>query len=248
VAAWASFLGVTLPLVEQRLAAQGQAPPSTITVLWCKFAEGKLRFTIGDRSTDLPFSGWARTLRPPPFVCPHTGVRTFHLARTDDGRIAASEQILRCEVSGRRALRSEMAVCAMTGKTVLAELTRTCSVTGARVLAADMATCAMCGQQVSPTAIRKDRCSACRGLRPVGKADPRMARVLHEHPALDRWGGWRISETAAVYILTANGWIKRLLVVVDKDSLELKLLARGNRFLPHWDYVEPQQHGFVLRE
>ena len=39
------------------------------------------------------------------------------------------------------------------------------------------------------------RCSACRSLAPVRKDDPRMARLLDEHPLLDRWPRWRIAET-----------------------------------------------------
>jgi hypothetical protein len=75
-----------------------------------------------------------------------------------------------------------------------------------------------------------------------------MARLLDEHPPLDRWRNWRISETATVYILTASGWFNRLLVVVDKDSLELKCLATGSRLRVGWSVVEPSRYDYVLRE
>ena len=75
-----------------------------------------------------------------------------------------------------------------------------------------------------------------------------MARVLHEHPLLDRWHRWRISETATVYILVAAGWFRKLLAVVDKDSLELKMLGTTNRLTTGWNVVEPSQHEHTLRQ
>lgn len=227
----------------------GDDPLEVLTraALWCKFAEGKLRFAVGDDSADLPFSGWSRTLGPPPFVCPYTGTSTFHVAATDDGRIVAAEKIEVCAESNRRMLGDDLETCSLTGRRVAAELIETCPVSGRRVLGSQMVECRACRQRVSPSTIQRSRCAACRELKPVTKADPRMARVLHEHPLLDRWSSWRISETATVYVLTAAGWLKRLLVVVDKASLELRHLATGNRILGGWHPVEPGQYEYVLR-
>ena len=60
------------------------APPRQmdVAVIWCKYARGKLRFSIHGSVVDLPFSDWARLLTPPPFVCPHTGIRSYHIAAT----------------------------------------------------------------------------------------------------------------------------------------------------------------------
>ena len=224
-------------------------PPEllTTTAVWCKFVEGKLRFTVGEESADLPCGGWSRTLRPPPFVCPCTGSSTFHLAAIDDGRIVAAEQIEPCAETGRRMLRDDLVTCSATGRRVVPELIETCPVTGRRLLGNAMVECATCRQPVSPATIERNQCAACRQLQPVSKADPRMARLLDEHPPLDGWRNWRISETATVYILTASGWFKRLLLVVDKDSLELKLLATGSRLLSGWNVAEPSQYDYVLR-
>lgn len=224
-------------------------PPEVFAkaALWCKFAEGKLRFAVGEDSTDLPFSGWSRTLRPPPFVCPYTGTSTFHLAATDDGRIVAAERIEICAESNRRVLGDDLEVCSLTGLRVMAELIETCAVSGQRLLGSQMVECRTCRQRVSPTAIQRGQCTACAALQPVNKADPRMARVLHEHPSLESWSSWRISETSTVYILAAAGWLKRLLVVLDKTSLEMRHLATGNRVLAGWKRVEPQQYEHVLR-
>jgi hypothetical protein len=225
-------------------------PPEVVTaaVLWCKFAEGKLRFVVGEVSADLPFSGWSRTLRPPPFVCPCTGTHTFHLAATDDGRIVAAEQIEICAETNRRVLAGELVSCSVTGRRVMPELTEICPVSGGRVLSSHMAECRTCRQRVSPATIQRSQCEGCRGLQPAGKGDPRVARVLHEHPPLNRWHGWQISETAGVYILSATGWLRRLLVVVDRASLELKHLATSSRLLAGWHPVDPAQYQQVLRE
>jgi hypothetical protein len=85
-------------------------------------------------------------------------------------------------------------------------------------------------------------------MKSVKKADPRMARVLHEHPALDRWRHWRISETSRVYVLVARGLLRRLLIVVDKETLELRHLATGSRLSGGWTIVEPDQYAYALRE
>ena len=128
------------------------------------------------------------------------------------------------------------------------ELTEACPVSGRRLLRTEMVRCRCCQQRVSPQVLERSQCLACRRLKAVKKADPRMARVLHEHPALDRWRRWRISETSRVYVLVATGWLKRLLVVVDKESLDLRHMATGSRLSPRWTVVEPTQYGYVLRE
>jgi hypothetical protein len=123
----------------------------------------------------------------------------------------------------------------MTGMRVLAELTKTCPVSGQRVLGRLLVPCGRCGQQVSPAAVKNGRCAACRRMRPVARSDSRLARLLKEHVELDGWRWWRMTETAEVYVLVGSGWLRQILVVADKDTLALKLLATGNRFLPAWN-------------
>jgi len=235
-------------LAEARLVGSGRPERISTTVLWCKYARGKLRFTVDEHAADLAFSDWARRLEPPPFVCPHTGQSTFHLAATDDGRIVAADRIETCSETGRRLLADEPVTCEATGRRVAGELAVVCPVTGQHVLQRETVRCGTCGQAVGPASLEQNVCAACRRLEPVTKADPRMARVLDEHPHLDRWNRWRIAETATVYVLTAAGWLKRLLVVVDKESLELRLVATGGRFRSGWREVEPSQYEFVFRD
>jgi len=238
--AFSQFLRHGLPELD-RVAAAGGPTPERITIVWCKYAEGKLRLNVGGQTLDLPFAGWAKTLQPPAYVCPHSGLSTYHLLPLDDGRIVAAEAVARCEETGRRALESELVVCAATGKRVLAELARTCPVTGTRLLASQMVACNTCGELVAPAALKRGQCLACRTTHTVSKDDPRMARLLDEHPELDRWRNWRIAETATVYVLQASSWLRRLLVVADKQTLEVRRVAMAGRFQSNWTVAEPEQ-------
>jgi len=224
-------------------------PPEQIDVaaIWCKWASGKVRFTIGALSADVPFAGWARTLEPPPYVCPATGVKTFHVGATDDGRIVAAERIGVCDQTGRRTVVDELVTCSATGRRVLAELADVCPVTGKPVLKNEMIPCATCAQRVAPAAVAGGECAACRGLAPVVRTDPRLSLILDRHPVLESWRHWRMAETARVFVLTARGWLRRVLVVVDKESLDLKRGARGHRLLAGWQPVAPDQYDCVLR-
>ena len=65
--------------------------PLAVAIVWCKYAEGKLQFTIGEGTAELPFAGWARTLAAPPFVCPVSRRESFHLAATDDHRVTVAD-------------------------------------------------------------------------------------------------------------------------------------------------------------
>ncbi|MCS7305722.1 MAG: hypothetical protein NZ602_11535 [Thermoguttaceae bacterium] len=219
-----------------------------IATVWCRFIEGKLRFSIGSATADLSFSGWMQTLQAPPYICPYTGRPTYHLAATDDGRILDASAVGRCEVSGRRVPVDDLVRCSWTGKRVAKELIDFCSLSGQAVLRTELCSCSICHQKVSPAALQHGICSACRGLQTVSKADPRMARLLAEYPTLDRWHHWQLAETQSVYVLRASGLWKKLLLVVDKETLELRHLATGNRLQTRWRTVEPGQYSFVLRE
>ncbi len=206
-------------------------------IIWRCFAEGKLRFTIGDQSTDISFADWAERLKPPEFICPETGVKTYRVAKTDDGRMAAAEEIVTCERTHCRMLRNETVVCNITGQRIAANLAEPCPITSEPVLRQHMVVCSICGMSVSPTAIQEDRCQACATVVAVKKSDPRMCLVLSEHPGLDRWRRWRLAETPQAYVLEARSLTQRLLAVVDKQSLEVRRLARRNRFQSAWTEI-----------
>ena len=209
------------------------------TIIWCKHVQGKLAFTIGSATAELPFQGWAQCLctgaqTPPPFVCPETGAEGYRVVATDDGRMTVDSAIGVCDQSGRRVLRTDLHECSATGQRVLEEFLAVCPVAQKKVLQSALVSCSMCRQAVSPLSIRNERCAACRGIRAVSKDEPRMARVLGEYPNLDRWRKWSMAETDRVYILIASAFTQRMLIVVDKETLDVVHSARSGRLLGRW--------------
>jgi hypothetical protein len=71
--------------------------------------------------------------------------------------------------------------------------------------------------------------------------DPRLARILGEYPKLDRWPHWQLAETASVYVLTARSLLRRLLLVLDKESLQATRVAEGFRLARQWPEIPPAQ-------
>jgi hypothetical protein len=218
------------------------------TVVWCRYAEGKLTFTIGSKSVEVAFAGWARLLAdrrvlPPPYACPLSGLSSYHLAATDDGRITVAEAIATCAESTRRVLLQDLECCAASGRRVLPSYLETCPVTGQRVLGTRFQTCGMCRQRVSPQALQGDRCLACESLSTASAADPRLARVLGAFPKLDRWRRWKIAETRTVQILVGTSMFRRLLVVLDRQSLDVLHVASGARCSSRWTATTEVQRG-----
>jgi hypothetical protein len=250
----AEELGRMVAVARQRAAAclattEAGGPTDCIltTLVWCPFAAGKLRFTVGTSAAELPFRGWAGALVAPPFVCPETGASGYHLAATDDGRISVADQIAVCGESGRRVLSSDLVQCSVTGQRVLWELTETCPVSGRRALPRAMITCGSCHQRVSTAALDGGEvCTACQNLAPIPLDDPRIRRIIERFPTLAHWRGWRLAETAAVHVVHAARRMRRLLLVVDRDSLEPLYLARGNRLSSTWTAIDPDQYADVL--
>jgi len=212
------------------------AADEQIEIIWCRYAAGKLRFTIGPEFVELPFADWAVRLAPPPYVCPHSGRATYHLAAIDDGRVVAAEEIAVCEQTGRFVPRSELVNCSVSGKRILRELTETCPATGLAVLRDAMIECSICGTRVSPQALYKNRCRFCTDARPTGKDDPRLARIL-AHPSLAEWHHWKIAVTPESLVLVASGAWQRLLIVADTHSYEPKRLFERNRLQVKWREV-----------
>ncbi len=229
-------------LTEQRIQAQGAVEGRqlvAVALVWCKFAEGKLTFSIGSKSTEVSFAGWGRQLAdrrvlPPPYPCPLSGRSSYHLSATDDGRITVAEAIATCSESSRRVLDNELQRCEISGRLALPEYLQVCPVSGAKVLASLMEVCTVCQQRVSPRVLTEGRCPACRHLAPVSKADPDLARVLDAYPRLDRWRTWKMSHTDTAQVLVGSSAWKRLLVVVDKETLQVLHLATGNRLTSKW--------------
>ena len=221
------------------------------TLVWCKYAEGKLSFSIGSQSAEVAFAGWGRLFvdrrqLPPPYRCPLSGRLSYHLGATDDGRITVADAIATCSESSRRVLESELLPCAVSGRRALPEYLQVCPVSGENILASVSEPCATCQQRVSPKVLVNARCPACRHLVAVAKVDPGMARILDAHPRLDRLRSWKMAETAAVHVLVGSSAWKRLLVVIDKQTLEVLHIAAGSRLSHTWvDLTDVQRAEWI---
>lgn len=223
------------------------AEPMVIVLVWVKHASGKLQFTIGETTVTLPFSGWARLLKAQPYTSVRSGASSFHLAATDDGQIDTFDQIAVCQQSGKRVLQQELVACSVTGKHVLEEFTEMCPVSGKPCLVEEFANCPTCQQRVSRRVIENGACTACRQLAKIKKDDPRLVWILGEHAGLDRWNHWQLSETKDVYIALASRWTRRLLVVVDKETLAVHYLATGSKLGNSWSLVGESSFAEILQ-
>ncbi|GAB6164494.1 hypothetical protein JCM19992_04940 [Thermostilla marina] len=203
--------------------------PVEVVCIWCRYVTGKLRFHFGAKTAEQSFAGWTRRLKAPPVTCPATGTPTYHLTQTDDARIAAAERIAVCEETGSRVLDIDLETCELTGKRAQAGLLALCPVTGRRILAYRLLPCRLCGEEVDPECLENDICRACRRPAPVSADDPRIVRLTSEYPSLEKWGRWRLSETASLYIVSARCWLRQAMFVFDKDSLALRAAATGGR-------------------
>ncbi|HEX6960787.1 MAG TPA: hypothetical protein VF175_02890 [Lacipirellula sp.] len=221
--------------------------PTAVTVAWIRHAEGRLQFDIGASTASVGFSAWAKLLTPPPFFASGSGASAFHLAATDDGRIDAAEEIAACEHSGRRVLRQELLQCSVTGKHVLPDFTEACPVSGRPALRTEFVSCTVCKQHVSKAVMEAGACGACRSLAKATKDDPRLVWIFGEHPGLDHWKHWRLAETQSVYIAEATSLLKRLLVVVDKESLAVHRLAVANRLSSTWIAASDAERADLLK-
>ncbi|MDA7979607.1 MAG: hypothetical protein MPJ50_12645 [Pirellulales bacterium] len=211
--------------IENSLSALGQV--ARFVIIRTRWVSGKLRFSLAGETVDATFSGWAQCLHPPLIECPRTGRKTRHLAATDDDRLAAFESITSCDRTGCRVLESELAQCSLTGQRVLLEFMGRCAVSNAPVLSDALQACPTCQQQVSPAQLTGAYCEGCRNLLSVKKSDARLSLILDEYPRLDSWGRWRLAETETSFIVTAWRGLRRILLVIEKQTMQVRCLAKG---------------------
>lgn len=89
-------------------------------------------------------------------------------------------------------------------------------------------------------------CLACSRRKKVSKDDPRIARLLGEYPGLDRWAKWMLSETSTVYNLAANRWFSKIILVIDKDDLEVIKIMTKNFGSKNWNDLNEKELNSTL--
>ena len=207
-------------------------------IIWCKFARGKVQFTVGEEVAEQSFAQWSHRLKPPAYQCAVTGTETYQLAATSDGRVIAQAAIDRCEITGQRLPQTELVRCAVTGKTVAESSAMRCPITGEFFLTGQSVHCAMCQQSVSPGSIRRHVCRACRTLKRVGRDENDVLSVLGLFPALTHWRSFRVGFSTEVMILIASRGFQRRLLVVDRNTGLLRYAASKPRWGGRWTSID----------
>ncbi|GAG55399.1 unnamed protein product, partial [marine sediment metagenome] len=121
-----------------------------------------------------------------------------------------------------------------------------CPVSGLPALRDEFCVCSLCQQRVSRAVINDSGCAACTNLSKVKKDDPRLVWIFGEHPGLDRWNRWQLAETEHVYIARAGAVLKRMLVVVDKETLAVRYLATSGPMSSGWTPVNEEAQAQLL--
>lgn len=213
------------------------------SMVWCKYATGKVTISVGEQSVSIPFEGWTamladKSLRPPPYKCPDTGIESYKLAVDDDGHLTAAEAISVCYDSGRRLLHSHLKTCPDTQLTAQHEFFEVCAATAEPVHHSAITECSVCQQSVRISQLYHQTCPTCRNLKPLRKVNPTIARILGEYPKLDSWKKWRFAEGKTLCVLVGSNLFQRILLVMDRENLSILRTAKGNRFSRTWTDVE----------
>lgn len=218
-----------------------QTSVGAVSLVWVRHASGLLRFEFGEESVDTEFQGWIKTLKPPAAICPQTGVETYHLSTTDDGRIIAAEQIAICEVSGKRYPADELESCAETGKRVTPELLTTFVFTGERILKSEMRQCDRCKTWVPASRLSRTGCLVCDSAKCLAELPVPPAELFADFPKLAKQK-WLVSESEDKTILVNEGWFRRRVAIVDNLTRKLVYLAEASRLSSVWRPIV--NHGY----
>lgn len=223
--------------VRSSPAEQDDLPPLLVAE-WCHRATGKLEFEIGEAAFTVPFDDWARNLKPPPIACPVTGEATYHLAKTDDGRLIAAEQLAACRVCQQKLPRSELAASAVSGAMACQQHAVHCPISGDAVLEEELVECPSTSLSVAPSAVRHGQSTLLDDLEPVDASETTLARLRLDHPALDSYAGWKLARGAEVDIYIGSKLTSRVMAVVNRDTGELLHAAQKTKLARSWKPLE----------
>ena len=137
--------------------------------------------------------------------------------------------------------------CSATGKRVLPTATIPCPVSNEKLIERAAVECEQCKMPVHPREVETGDCGACRGLVSVRKNDARLARILGEYPELDRWRKWKLYESETKYWISASGWMSRIVIVLDHESLQIESMAKSPRLRRLWKAIPPERYEDELK-
>jgi len=222
-------------------------------VVWCKWAQGRVTFSARRQSVSHPFADWAQSLvsqqhGAPAYACPLSELSSYHLAVDDQGRILPAEGIGVCSVSGKRVLQSELRRCEASGAMALPEHLETCPLSDRSVLSSQMLKCRATGLRVFQQATRAGVCEPCSQMQTLDSEDARIARLLDRYPPLTAWNNWRGAESGRLFFATAHRSLKKLLLVVNTESMETLGAGTGMRWGPGWKPVPADQCASIFSE
>jgi len=223
--------------VRSSPAEQDDRPPLLVAE-WCHRATGKLEFEIGEAMLTVPFDDLARNLKPPPIACPVTGEATFHLAKTDDGRLIAAEQLAPCSVCQQRLPRTELVASAVSGAMVCQQHAAHCPISGDALLEEELVECPSTSLSVAPSAIRHGQSTLLDELEPVDASETTLARLRLDHPALDSYANWKLARGAEVDLYIGSKLTSRAMAVVNRDTGELLHAAQKTKLARSWKPLE----------
>jgi hypothetical protein len=240
---WGTIDDVAFRWIESAKREAGRAGFLSASMVWCKYAIGKVTISVDGQSVEVPFAGWtsllgSRSLRPPPYKCPETGIESYQLSVDDEGHLTATEAISVCFDTGRRLLLSHMKTCPDTQLTAQHDFFEICAATAEQVHHSAIALCSICQQGVRISQLYHQTCPTCRNLKVLRKVDPTIARILGEYPRLDRWKKWRFAEGKTLCVLVGSNLFHRILLVMDRENLDILRTAKSTRFSRTWTDVE----------
>jgi len=234
-----------------QLIENGSPSIVSLTLIWLKYASGKLTVSIGDQSQSIPFQNWAHKMIeddyvPPPFQCPATGKESYQVVAADDGKITTRDSLGQCEVSGHSAVETDLKRCCFTNKRALPQFLSTCEVSGDLILESVVKRCQRCDQAANPHYLTEGVCNSCRSMAAIASDDPRLRKWQEVHSGLGRWSHFSFAESHANYLLQAKSWLSKHLFVIDKSNSEIIFAGKSPRWANRFRALSADEKSLLL--
>lgn len=234
-------LSQRLEELEDRFKVWSELEPAGALLIQGRFFSGDLVLKTGERRWVLPLVLPAYAAAPPPIACMKSGVKTYHLAVTDDGRFIDADLAAADQETGRIFPRDELVSCAATGRLYRPEFMVQCPILLVPVHDKEIRPCPICRQKVSVLAMKGESCKSCQERTPVLPADERILKIIGRYPKLKSWSKWAISETRDIYNLEVAGALSQAKIFLRKSDLSFLGGARKTRLIGSWKDAEAKE-------